>query len=145
MIMMADSIIRAEDTLLLMNHAKASTRSDTASDTTVSRLDTVSTPKDTLNIITSEADANTVPGFRVQLSSTQDLLQAVSTESLADSLLPNYDVYIVYDAPYYKVRIGDFRSRYEADRAVTYVAGHGFPDAWPVPDNVFRNPLPRKQ
>ncbi len=138
---LSDTTLRVADTLSSM----PDTNLVGGNDTTSTKRDTVAARKDTLNIITSEAGANTVPGFRVQVSSTQNLLEAISTESLADSLLPNYNVYIVYDAPYYKVRVGDFRSRYDADRAITYVISHGFPDAWPVPDNVFRNPKDRKQ
>lgn len=137
----ADTSVKKGDTLSTFRD----TSSVAGSDSTLSRSDTVSVHRDTLNIITSEVGANTVPGFRVQLASTQNLLEALSTKSLADTLLPNYDVYIIYDAPYYKVRVGDFRNRYDADRAVSYLASHGFPDAWSVPDNVFRNPVPRKQ
>jgi hypothetical protein len=102
--------------------------------------DTLAPRKDTLDIITSEASFNTMPGFRVQLMSTQDLLEAINTRATADSLLSNYDVYIIYDSPYYKIRVGDFRAMYDANQATDYIAAHGFPDAWLVPDNVFRNP-----
>lgn len=118
--------------------------SDTAldrQDTTGIKKDTLSVRKDTLDIITGEASFNTIPGFRVQLTSTQDLLEAIDARSKADTLLNNYDVYIIYDSPYYKVRAGDFRTRYEASQAANYIASHGFPDAWSVPDNVLKNPL----
>ena len=110
-------------------------------------MDTIAAPpagtpsrKDTLDIITSEEGSNTVPGFRVQLMSTQNLSEAMDARARADSLLSDYDVYIIYDAPYYKIRAGDFRARYDASQAAGYIASHGFPDAWSVPDNVFRNP-----
>lgn len=102
--------------------------------------DTLVARKDTLDIITSEASFNTMPGFRVQLMSTQDLSEAINTRTTADSLLSNYNVYIIYDSPYYKIRVGDFRAMYDANQAADYIAAHGFPDAWLVPDNVFRNP-----
>lgn len=140
-----DTTGRAADTL---SSAQDTTRnaSDTLTvtpDTTMHKKDTIAVKKDTLEILTSSASYNTVPGFRVQVLTTQTLGKAIQVKAEADSLLPNYNVYIVYDSPYYKVRIGDFRARYEANQAVPYIAGHGFPNAWLVPDNVFRNPARR--
>lgn len=120
------TIVNASDTL--------------AADTSALSLDTLAAAIDTMNIITSEAGINTIPGFRVQLLSTQNILRAITAKTKADSLLKNYNVYIVYDSPYYKVRVGDFRARYEANRAVNYISDHGFPDAWSVPDNIYRRP-----
>lgn len=133
-----DTAGRAIDTL--------SAKGDTArsvSDSLSGLSDTTMRKKDTLEILTSNASYNTIPGFRVQVLTTQTLDKAIKVKAEADSLLPNYNVYIVYDSPYYKVRIGNFRARYEANQAVTYIAGHGFPSAWLVPDNVFRNPVHR--
>ncbi len=112
-------------------------------DTAGTGRDTVAAKKDTLEILNSNSNYDTVPGFRVQLLTTQNLSEAIGMKAKADSLLSNINVYIVYDSPYYKVRVGDFRARYEANQAVTFVTDHGFPNAWSVPDNVFRNP-PRK-
>jgi len=119
----------------------AGVRNDTA---TSIRKDTAAAHKDSLGIITSEANLNTVPGFRVQILATQDLQEALDTKEEAESELDNLNVYLVYDPPYYKVRIGDYRIRYEANQAATYVGAHGFPNAWTVPDNVFKNPQPKK-
>ena len=101
--------------------------------------DTSVVRKDTLDIITSEETSNTIPGFRVQLMSTQSLSEAMGVRARANSLLSDYNIYIIYDSPYYKIRAGDFRSRYDASQAADYIASHGFPDAWSVPDNVFRD------
>ncbi len=113
-------------------------------DTTAIKEDTLSMRKDTLDIITNEANFNTIPGFRVQLTSTPILDDAIDARNEADTLLTSYSVYIIYDSPYYKVRAGDFRTKYEASQAANYIASHGFPDAWSVPDNVFRNPPKKK-
>ncbi len=112
-------------------------------DTAGTLRDTVAAKKDTLEILNSNTNYDTVPGFRVQLLTTQSLSEAIGMKAKADSLLSNFNIYIVYDSPYYKVRVGDFRARYEANQAVTFITDHGFPNAWSVPDNVFRNP-PRK-
>ncbi len=141
-----DTLSNRKDTTTVVNDS-LSIHSDTLlnrQDTSAVRKDTLAVRKDTLDIITSESNYNTVPGFRVQLMSTQNLLQAISAKAMADTLLSGYNVYIVYDSPYYKVRAGDFHARYEANRALSYIADHGFPDAWSVPDNVFKNPARKK-
>lgn len=111
-----------------------------SADTFAARKDTLAARRDTLDIITSNETLNTIPGFRVQLMSTQDLSEAIDAKARADGLLNSYNVYIIYDSPYYKVRAGDFRARYDANQAADYIAAHGFHEAWLVPDNVFRNP-----
>ncbi len=136
---MGDTLRIGADTLVIRD--TLSNKLDTlVLDTSAVRADSLAAKRDTLDIITSEAGLNTLPGFRVQLMSTQNLLEAISAKAKADSLLKDYNVYIVYDSPYYKLRVGDFHARYEANRAVNYIVDHGFPDAWPVPDNIFRNP-----
>lgn len=110
-------------------------------DTSVIARDTVAANKDTLDIIMSTEGMNTIPGFRVQIGSTQDLSAAVAERAKAETLLTNYNVYIIYDSPYYKVRAGDFRARYDATQAANFISSHGFSEAWVVPDNVFKNPM----
>lgn len=130
-----DSLSAAHDTTGLTADSLAA-----MGDTTGTKKDTVAAKKDSLEILTSNASYNTVPGFRVQILTTQNLSDAIGVKAKADSLLPGYNIYIVYDSPYYKVRVGDFRARYEANQAVPFISSHGFPSAWLVPDNVFRNP-----
>lgn len=132
-----DSLSSANDTADVATDSLAK-----FSDTTGAKSDTLAAKKDTLQILTSTASYNTMPGFRVQILTTQNLTEAIAMKAKADSLLSNYNIYIVYDSPYYKVRVGDFRARYEANQAVNFIANHGFPNAWSVPDNVFRNPVP---
>ena len=133
-----DSVRLMEDSLL--------TKSDTTlavPDTSMAQKDTVVPPRDTLDIITSAENLNTIPGFRVQIGSTQNLSEAVTERAKAETLLSGYNVYIIDDSPYYKVRIGDFRVRYNAAQAANLISSRGFPEAWVVPDNVFKNPAER--
>ncbi len=114
-------------------------------DTSAAAKDTVAVKKDTLDIIMSTEGLNTIPGFRVQIGSTQDLSAAEAERVKAETLLTGYNVYIIYDSPYYKVRAGDFRARYDATQAANLISGHGFSEAWVVPDNVFKNPANRHE
>jgi hypothetical protein len=80
------------------------------------------------------------PGYRVQIISTTSIDEANAKKSLAESLFPAESFYIQYDAPSYKVRGGNFRVRFDADRFRSLIATRGFPDAWVVPERVFKNP-----
>ncbi|MVT09727.1 SPOR domain-containing protein [Chitinophaga sp. ysch24] len=54
------------------------------------------------------------PGFRVQLISTNKRNEASDIKARAMQLYPEYRTYMDYQAPYFKVRIGDFKNRDEA-------------------------------
>ncbi|WP_295128361.1 SPOR domain-containing protein [uncultured Chitinophaga sp.] len=54
------------------------------------------------------------PGFRVQVITTNKRNEANDAKARVMQLFPDYRTYIDYQAPYFKVRIGDFRSRDEA-------------------------------
>ena len=54
------------------------------------------------------------PGFRVQIISTNKRNEANDVKAKVMQLYPDYRTYLDYQPPYFKVRIGDFKSREEA-------------------------------
>ncbi len=54
------------------------------------------------------------PGFRVQVVSTNKRTEANDVKAKVMQMYPQYRTYLDYAAPYFKVRIGDFKSRDEA-------------------------------
>ncbi len=90
------------------------------------------------------ADADTVvEGFRVQVMSTQKLEEA---NRLFGELSPvfNGEVYIIFDSPNYKLRVGNFRSRSAAEQARKRIAGLGHRAAWIIRTQVKRAAAPRR-
>jgi len=77
-------------------------------------------------------------GFRIQIYSTNDLDDAVRAKTSSQASLDSMKVYMVYDAPYYKIRVGDFLAKSDADRAKDSLKERGFSEAWVVPDKVSR-------
>lgn len=77
-------------------------------------------------------------GFRIQLYSTSSIDEAMNMKVNFISKFPGDSVYVVYDPPVYKVRIGDFPSRYEASIKLPSIVNMGYADAWIVPDNIVR-------
>lgn len=72
-----------------------------------------------------------VIGYRIQILQTENAQEA--REFQQDAILRlDIDAYVSYDNPYYKVRIGDFPSRYEAEEFLTTLEDRGFKSAWIV-------------
>jgi beta-phosphoglucomutase-like phosphatase (HAD superfamily) len=83
------------------------------------------------------------PGFRVQVLSTQEIQRANDMRDEVSQRLPDEWAYVVYDSPYYKVRVGNSRDRIGAGQLLRRLNSLGYRDAWVVPDNVIKHPPPR--
>ncbi|HVN49550.1 MAG TPA: SPOR domain-containing protein [Bacteroidota bacterium] len=84
-----------------------------------------------------------VQGFRIQLFSSSSIDEATATKEEAALKFISDSIYIVFDAPVYKVRVGDFISRYEANQRLPEFIAQGFRDAWVVPDRVIQRKVLR--
>jgi hypothetical protein len=93
--------------------------------------------------IITVAAPETIPGFRVQVLFTPEIERANLTRDSLLLILPGEWSYVVYDAPYYKVRVGNFNDRGIASQMVSKLVSFGFQDAWIVPDKIIKNPPPR--
>jgi hypothetical protein len=81
-----------------------------------------------------------IPGFRVQVYAGSSRAQAMSIrQALADSLT-DYAVYIIYKQPTFRVRVGDFRSRFEAQKLLNGLKMR-YPASFIVPDDINPNPV----
>lgn len=81
-----------------------------------------------------------VPGWRVQICAIANEMKAREILMQAEDNFETYEnlkVYFTYDSPYYKVRLGDCTSRYQADRLLQIAMENGFVDAWVVKTNVY--------
>ncbi len=91
----------------------------------------------------NEADALAIQGFRVQLISSQDVSQAEAVEMKAIELFGD-DVYLVFEYPNYKVRVGNFIDIKEAGTTESKARRNGFPRAWTVPSEIRTENLNQK-
>jgi len=93
--------------------------------------------------LVSVAPPETIPGFRVQVLFTPDIEQANLSRDTLSYLLPEEWTYVVYDAPYYKIRVGNYIDRTSANLMIRKLVGLGYQDAWVVPDKIIKNPPQR--
>ena len=80
-----------------------------------------------------------VDGFRVQIffdsGNNSKRAAAVAREHFME-LYPQVVAYLTFKSPYYRVRVGDFRTKLEAEGFLMQLSGQ-YPNAFPVPDRVL--------
>jgi hypothetical protein len=75
-------------------------------------------------------------GFRIQIYATGNIDEANAMKMAAAQKVTEDSIYVVFDPPLYKVRLGDFRTRVEANQKLAALQDEGFPDAWVVSDRI---------
>ncbi len=77
-------------------------------------------------------------GFRVQIFASQRIDEATLAKQTATQMIVADSIYVVYDAPVYKVRVGDYATRLDANRSLAAIIQKGYPDAWVITDKIIR-------
>ena len=79
-----------------------------------------------------------IDGFRVQVLSIQDLNKA---NAIFSSLSSQFDseVYIIYDSPNYKLRIGNYTSRVSAEKTREKLLSLGYSAPWIIKTKIKRS------
>lgn len=106
-------------------------------------------PKVYLKKDSSDVSLNNDPfdGYRIQIISTtnQPLADSVANKFRvwADSTIKGYsaDAYIFFRQPYYKVHVGDFQKREQAN-SFSKLIKRQYPDAWVVHDRIDPEDVP---
>jgi hypothetical protein len=77
-------------------------------------------------------------GWRIQIffdSGNNSKSRAFSKKGVFMAMYPDVSVYLMFQSPYYKVRVGDFRTRMDAEGFKQKLLGT-FPDAFVVKDEI---------
>lgn len=67
---------------------------------------------------------NTIDGFRIQIfmeAGNDAVAHADSVLTAYNEAFPDIPAYLSFGQPYYRIRVGDFRSRLEAERALNSI------------------------
>jgi hypothetical protein len=88
-------------------------------------------------------DNKGVPGYRIQVFfdsgiNSGDRARKVREEFMF--LFPDIPAYVTWKAPNYRVRVGDFRNRLEAERALQLIVLE-YPSAWVIKDEINFPPI----
>jgi len=79
-----------------------------------------------------------MPGFRIQIfmeSGNEALSQAETVKENFTKKFSDVDPYLIFAAPYYRVRVGDFRTRIEAEKFLQKIS-RTYPNAWVIKDEI---------
>jgi len=94
----------------------------------------------TQRFLSDNNEMQTLDGYRIQLysgSGAKAKVEAQQTKQKFSAAFPLEKVYVVYNAPFWRVRIGDFRFRSEALPLLERVKKQ-FPGSYTVRDNTVR-------
>jgi hypothetical protein len=86
------------------------------------------------NIIKNE-ELKGIQGYRIQIFFGSDRKAANDARTKFLQLYPEVEAYLVYQAPYFKVRVGDFRTQLEAQAIYKDVLAQ-FDKVFIVPDKI---------
>jgi|JI6StandDraft_1071083.scaffolds.fasta_scaffold55707_2 hypothetical protein len=76
-----------------------------------------------------------IPGFRIQISSNNDRSEIYALRAEVASKVTELPNYVQYDQPYYRLKIGDFKTRLEARSSLEEIIIL-FPSAFIVSDDI---------
>ena len=81
-----------------------------------------------------------VSGYRVQIHSFRDRAAAIKAQRQVKDRVKEFpiEVHLEKETSYYKIRVGDFTSKSDADRLARILkAQKGYPDVWVVKTRVY--------
>ncbi len=76
-----------------------------------------------------------ISGFRVQIISSTNRKEVLEQKALFEQLYPDTKAYFLYQQPYFKLRVGDFQMRINANQFLQVVL-KDFDSAFIVPDDI---------
>jgi hypothetical protein len=79
-----------------------------------------------------------IPGFRIQIffdSGTNSKTNAQGIYEGFRAKYPDVAAYLTFKAPNYKVRVGDFRTKLDAQRFLNEINPE-YPNAWIIPEQI---------
>lgn len=79
------------------------------------RIDMLVKKQIQINEETTREARRFVPGFRLQVINTTDRNQAIAAKTKVYQLYPELKSYLLYQSPYFRVKVGNFKTRQEAE------------------------------
>lgn len=85
------------------------------------RIDQLVKKQMEINEYTTRDNRRTAKGFRIQVVSTRDRNEAISAKTKMLQSFPAHNSYIQYNAPFFKLKLGNFKTRAEAEQVMRQV------------------------
>jgi hypothetical protein len=102
-------------------------------------VDTVLQQYEALRLrIMENPDNKAIPGYRIQIFFDSGINSSDRAKQARDEFLflfPDVPAYVSWKAPNYRVWVGDFRNRLEAEKVLQSIL-IGYPNAWVIKDEI---------
>jgi hypothetical protein len=104
--------------VLLLLAGRGYAQSDSAAVTVVKdpRIDLLIKKQTEINEVTTRESRRNAPGFRIQVINTTDRTAAIQAKTKVYTLYPELKAYLMYQAPYFRLRVGNFINRKDAEQ-----------------------------
>ena len=79
------------------------------------RLDSLIKKQIQINEITTRDSRRNIPGYRIQVANSTDRNQVFAIKTKIYQVYPELKPYLIYQAPNYKLKLGNFKTEEEAD------------------------------
>lgn len=79
------------------------------------RLDMLVKKQAQINEETTRDARRSAPGYRIQVINTSDRTAAINAKTKVYQLYPELKAYLLYQAPYFRLKVGNFKERKEAE------------------------------
>lgn len=109
-----------------------------------SRIDLLAKKKAEINKKAADAKKPT-KGYRIQVLNTTDRNQALAAKSKLLAQYPDHKTYLMYTAPYFKIRFGNFVERAEADELKKELAKMFPAGVFIIPSDIEYKAPPEKE
>jgi len=104
------------------------------------RLDVLLKKQGEINAAIKKANARTARGFRVLVINTNKRDEAIAAKTKVYTNFPELKAYLVYQSPYFKLKVGNFKTREDAQQYQKSL-GYYFPKGvFVIPDTIEITP-----
>jgi len=95
------------------------------------------TPRKDISVKKSNVSKKASTGYRIQIIITEDLNECQKKKNEMQKLFPEYNFYLIHEFPFYKLRMGDFATRKEAEIHLKYLNEKNIKSIMIVPDKII--------
>jgi hypothetical protein len=104
------------------------------------RIDMLVRKQVEINELTTRESRRNIPGFRIQVINTTDRNKALQAKTTVYRLYPELKAYLLYQSPYFKLRVGNFQNRKDAENYQRSLTKEFKENVYIVNDTIEVNP-----
>jgi SPOR domain len=104
------------------------------------RVDSLIKKQIQINEITTRDSRRNIPGFRIQVASSNDRNTVFNVKTKIYQLYPELKPYLIYQPPNYKLKVGNFKTQEEADPYLQKLTQNFPSGVYLVPDIIEVKP-----